>query len=732
MLNKKVLTFGLAGAVGCLLGWAFGEGLLLAGLPDESEGSATPSLVTPEPPTATAPKVDVPAVPDLPDAPKEKVAAPPPPEFQKRLIREKAQQFGDVRITLIWNNYNDLDLHCLEPGGEQISFSHKKSASGGELDVDKNVIPTTESPVENIYWPRDGAPSGTYRVYVNHFKHHSGRAASRTPYKINLMVDGEQQAFDGEITHSQPMRLIHTFTFSSTIRLAAPSQMEVNQNGSNHMKIRIQRKRYNGPVTVRAEDVDGISMPPVTLDAGENEADLEITADDDATGGEHILTLVATGGAEAEVIIDVKVPTPVLALTVPERVDLRQGGTNRFKVRIASLGLEGPIKVRAKESLQGITIGEVTLDPDQTEAEIEVQATEETTAGDLSLELIASVGDGTQADSALKLRILEAITPSSAWSWWMILLMGLWTALLTIGMALALVVTQNRYLRRPLLDRSQLFMVLGGGALVGLLSGGTGQILLMLLALADFLPTVGFVIGWALLGALVGGGLAYFIPNLHRWKASAAGAGGGLAGSLVFVLVTNFAGDVAGRLLGAVLLGLSIGLMVALVELAFRQAWLEVRYGASELITVNLGPEPVKIGSDGHACAIYARNAAPVAFRYWLAQGKVFCENMESNVVDEAATDQVQQIGAIGVTVRTGAGDLSSTRQTTAGCGAGKPAKPAPPPPMPAGAASKSKQTRPTPKSSSKPAGQSSRKVSANPTLNTAPPPPPPPPRKPG
>src|SRR4029077_2754800 len=91
--------------------------------------------------------------------------------------------------------------------------------------------------------------------------------------------------------------------------------------------------------------------------------------------------------------------------------------------------------------------------------------------------------------------------------------------------------------------------------------------------------------------------------------------------------ITN---DLVGRLIGGLLLGLCIGLMVAVVEAAFRRAWLEVRFGPRETITVNLGPEPVKVGGDGRACTVWARGAPALALRYFVRDGKVICEDAPS------------------------------------------------------------------------------------------------------
>lgn len=88
---------------------------------------------------------------------------------------------GELRISLPWNNYDDLDLHLFEPGRVyshtrkdppyHIYYANRYSASplNGRLDVDANAgSGQTREPVENIFYktrPQDGR----YRVHVNNF-----------------------------------------------------------------------------------------------------------------------------------------------------------------------------------------------------------------------------------------------------------------------------------------------------------------------------------------------------------------------------------------------------------------------------------------------------------------------------------------------------------------------------------------------------------------------------------
>ena len=110
-------------------------------------------------------------------------------DFNARLQAANAQT-GDVQISLMWNNRNDLDLHVVDPGGEQISYLRRRSKSGGELDVDANRAggQLTEQPVENIYWRAEGAPLGNYKVFVNHYANHG--APDPTDFIIAILVGG--------------------------------------------------------------------------------------------------------------------------------------------------------------------------------------------------------------------------------------------------------------------------------------------------------------------------------------------------------------------------------------------------------------------------------------------------------------------------------------------------------------------------------------------------------------
>jgi hypothetical protein len=289
-------------------------------------------------------------------------------------------------------------------------------------------------------------------------------------------------------------------------------------------------------------------------------------------------------------------------------------------------------------------------------------------------------------------------------SLWMVLAIGFWTALLALGMCLALLAGQNQYLGKSFFapGRIPLVVVIFGALAAGFVSGTVGQALFYVF-LAIGVGKLGFLIGWVLLGALLGWGVSFFIPNLDGKKAALAGLGGGLLGALAF-LVLSLAREWLGRFGGAALLGFCIGLMVAVVEVAFRRAWLEVRFSEREVITVNLGPEPVKIGGDSRMCTVWARGASDVALRYWVRDGKVYCEDVPNRREAIVGNGDARAAGGVTVIVRTSnAPSSGGPPPRPAPAVPARPALPVPPPlpravPVPAPAPLPPASTAPPPR----------------------------------
>lgn len=92
-------------------------------------------------------------------------------------IKEKVKKAGGnvngvLRCSLHWFNYDDLDIHVVEPYGNHIFYSNKYSDSSGVLDVDMNAGSRRDSrdAVENIVWTDSNKMAeGVYTLYINNF-----------------------------------------------------------------------------------------------------------------------------------------------------------------------------------------------------------------------------------------------------------------------------------------------------------------------------------------------------------------------------------------------------------------------------------------------------------------------------------------------------------------------------------------------------------------------------------
>ena len=105
---------------------------------------------------------------------------------------------GDVQVTLSWDTDSDVDLHVIDPRGEEIYYANPRSASGGQLDLDSNAgcnIDRIRN--ENITWPTGRAPRGQYTVRVDYW---SSCGVAQTNFTVRINSGGAVQLFTGSFT----------------------------------------------------------------------------------------------------------------------------------------------------------------------------------------------------------------------------------------------------------------------------------------------------------------------------------------------------------------------------------------------------------------------------------------------------------------------------------------------------------------------------------------------------
>ncbi len=116
-----------------------------------------------------------------------------PPDTSTATTEGPVLGTGDVQVTLRWSGGSDVDLHVIDPSGEEISFSSPTSSSGGQLDVDcipGSTCADSGPHVENIFWPTGTAPSGSYSAFARNL-------GDTTDFTLTVLVGGQEVTSDG-------------------------------------------------------------------------------------------------------------------------------------------------------------------------------------------------------------------------------------------------------------------------------------------------------------------------------------------------------------------------------------------------------------------------------------------------------------------------------------------------------------------------------------------------------
>jgi hypothetical protein len=112
--------------------------------------------------------------------------------IKERVKKAGGNVSGDLCCRLAWFNYDDLDLHMIEPNGYEIYFGNRSSTSpaGGRLDVDMNAgSGVTREAVENIFYnSRNTMKEGVYKLQVHNW---ARREKIDVGFEVEIDMGGE-------------------------------------------------------------------------------------------------------------------------------------------------------------------------------------------------------------------------------------------------------------------------------------------------------------------------------------------------------------------------------------------------------------------------------------------------------------------------------------------------------------------------------------------------------------
>jgi hypothetical protein len=104
---------------------------------------------------------------------------------------------GEVQVSVSWDAPSDVDLHVVDPAGDEVFYGSPEVASGGELDLDSNAACFIDNVNnENITWTT--APDGTYTVRLDYF---ADCEVAESNYAVTVQrVGRDPETFTGVFT----------------------------------------------------------------------------------------------------------------------------------------------------------------------------------------------------------------------------------------------------------------------------------------------------------------------------------------------------------------------------------------------------------------------------------------------------------------------------------------------------------------------------------------------------
>jgi hypothetical protein len=151
-----------------------------------------------------------------------------------RRLQKVGAKVGKLTCSLMWDNANDLDIHCETPAGEHIWYGSKRAKQcGGFLDVDMNAKEgdTTAMPIENLFWANP--LPGRYKFWVEAVD--MDRAREATPYTVRLTHGAEvqEQRWEGiEEDDEVP-------AFEITLKAERPRLRTADMDGPNTVHLHV-------------------------------------------------------------------------------------------------------------------------------------------------------------------------------------------------------------------------------------------------------------------------------------------------------------------------------------------------------------------------------------------------------------------------------------------------------------------------------------------------------------
>ncbi|ALY07177.1 hypothetical protein VmeM32_00191 [Vibrio phage vB_VmeM-32] len=118
-------------------------------------------------------------------------------DYTESVIKQNVKSAGGkvdapVRISLAWNNHDDLDIHLSNNRDDHVYFANKRDA-GFQLDVDMRG--ERQNQVENIFSDGNDMKSGTYEVTIHNYNRNTRRHGCIEGFEVEMEFYGKTYNF---------------------------------------------------------------------------------------------------------------------------------------------------------------------------------------------------------------------------------------------------------------------------------------------------------------------------------------------------------------------------------------------------------------------------------------------------------------------------------------------------------------------------------------------------------
>lgn len=136
----------------------------------------------------------------------------PEPEPEPVEVRTDEGQDGEIRVTIEWAWPGDVDLHVIEPSGNEISYRNMSNGrTGAQLDVDNRQGGTrANTAVENVFW--SNPDQGRYQVFIVMYTM-SSNWPQGGPVNVRIKNGSDVRTYTAYLTTDGQRANIDTFNY---------------------------------------------------------------------------------------------------------------------------------------------------------------------------------------------------------------------------------------------------------------------------------------------------------------------------------------------------------------------------------------------------------------------------------------------------------------------------------------------------------------------------------------